>query len=213
MSLTRLDHIIYSVPNIEKSHRALLKRYPEAWPIGRFWPDGLTSGLAIGGVNLELIHFDVDPPGSAVGTALAFQPSSFEDAVADFARAGLSAIVVNKTESDPEKLRLRGFSERESQTPQWICRNLVPERPEDLPFDFFICEYAPFLKRHLSPENPRLETADQIIGIKVGTTDPEAARALLTELRYLGEIRIRFTGHDDRRIVEVMTSAGPLSGF
>ena len=213
MSLARLDHIIYSVPNIEKSHRALLKQYPEAWPVGRFWPDGLTSGIAIGGINLELIQFDVNPPVAGVGTTLVFQPTSFEDAVSAFARAGLPAVVVNKNENEPEKLRQRGFGESESQTPQWICRNLVPERPEDLPFDFFICEYAPFLRRHLSPDNPRLQTSARVTEITVGTAEPDAARSLLSELQYIGEIRIRFVGHDDRRIIEIGTSSGPLVKF
>ena len=213
MSLARLDHVIYSVRSIAASHRALVRTYPEAWPIGRFWPDGLTSGVAIGGMNLELIQFDSNPPENSVGTTLVFQPTSFEDALAAFARAAIPAVVINKQEDDPEKLRRRGFTESECSIRQWICRNLLPERPEELPFDFFVCEYSPFLRRHLSPDNPRLNLKDRVTEIRVATPDPAAARNVLEALDYRGNVPIRFVGHDDRRILEVITTSGPVPGF
>ena len=124
MSLARLDHVIYSVPDIEAAHRKLTARFPEAWSVGRFWPDSLTSGVALGGINLELIQFDLIQGSTAKGTTLVFQPTTFEEAVAAFARAGIPALVMNKHEKDPELLRLRGFSELASLTPKWICRIL-----------------------------------------------------------------------------------------
>ncbi len=46
--------------------------------------------------------------------------------------------------------------------------------------------------------------------IQYGTAEPDQARGLLAELGYCGEIGIRFVGHDDRCIIGIDTSTGPL---
>lgn len=206
MSLARLDHLIYDVPDIEAAHRELVGSYPEAWPIGRFWPSGRTSGVALGGINLELMQPDDGAPQAPAGMTLAFEPVSLDAAASALSAAGLSAKVFDKFESDPNLLKLRGFSGAQTEL---ICRNLVPEG--ELPFDFFICDYSPFLKEWLSPRHPRLHTSHHVVALEYGCPDPDGASRLLSSLGYAGSVEIRFVSNAERRILRVEMDSGALA--
>src|SRR5690349_7194669 len=105
MALARLDHVIYSVPDIEAAHGKLTERFPEAWPIGRFWPNGITCGVALGGLNLELIQMDEDAPTEPIGLTLVFEPTSIDEAVAALERCDVrSGDVFEKFEIDSSLL-------------------------------------------------------------------------------------------------------------
>ncbi|HWA82476.1 MAG TPA: hypothetical protein VG820_03520 [Fimbriimonadaceae bacterium] len=208
--LVRLDHVIFSVPDIEAAHRELTSRFPEAWPIGRFWPDGRTSGIAIGGINLELVQPDEAAPTQPVGATLAFEPFSPEVAEFTLRREGLACHRFDKIEPDHDLLRLRGFSEQAGQTPQLICENVLLDEPGEASFDFFTCSYSPFLKEWLSPDHPRLRTQRRITRIRYATPWPEQAASLLAKLDYQGEIQVQFVPGERKAIVGIETDDGPL---
>lgn len=213
MALARLDHVIFHVPAIHEAHARLARAFPEAWPIGRFWPMGRTSGLALGGINLELVQRD-DPVEQPIGTTLVFEPSSLEAAQQRMRVAGIRSYFEEKVERDPTLLRLRGFPGAASRVPQTICTNLYPVDPgpmEPYPFDFFACDYSPFLKAWLSSENPRLRTESRALRVLYGTPEPVRAQNLLLELGYMGAIEIEFTRADARSILRIETTAGPVS--
>src|SRR5689334_3079814 len=101
--LLRLDHLICRVPDIEHFHSHFLNElgFSEAWPIGRFWPEGRTSGIALGGINLEFIQDDHDAPDRAVTDTFVFEPTSISDAEKVFTGLGVDTRRFLKTESDP----------------------------------------------------------------------------------------------------------------
>lgn len=144
--VARLDHVICEVSDIRLTHAEWQDRgFPEAWPIGPFWPNALTSGICVGNFNLELYQpLDRVPCTPAIRTAV-FEPTSVENAVATLSSLGIEHEVRMKTESDPDLLRLRGFS---GDNPELICTNIVPL---DNDYPFFLCLYAPYLKTRLSP--------------------------------------------------------------
>lgn len=147
--IRRLDHVICRVPDIERFHRHFIDvlGFSEAWPIGKFWPSGNTSGVAIGGINLEFVE---EPGIEPYVSTFVFEPRSIDDASSAFAaKLEVKTRVFEKIESDPVLLRLRGFSEEESKTPQIICRNLMLE--SEFPIDMFLCEYSSHLKERLAP--------------------------------------------------------------
>lgn len=210
MPLLRLDHVIYSVPDIESAHRELTARFPEAWPVGRFWPNGRMSGIAIGGINLELVQPDEDASVTPIATTLVFEPASPEDAMFSLRRAGFACHEFDKLEPDPALLRLRGFSREDAKAPQAICTNVLLGDPTAAPFDFFTCSYSPFLKEWLSSDHPRLETPTLVTRILYGTPQPQAAVRLLASLGYRGDIAIDFQTSDARAILGIETNRGPL---
>lgn len=117
MRLGRLDHLVLQVPEIESAHARLLGLgFDEAWPIGRTWSYGPTSGIALGGINLELLQPDEDPPESPVVAELVFTPDP-RTPLETYGR------VVEKIEPDPEKLAARGFPSSMRSRPQRICTN------------------------------------------------------------------------------------------
>jgi hypothetical protein len=130
--------------------------FPEAWPVGRFWPQGRTSGIALGGINLELIQPDTGAPTLPIANTLVFEPTSLECAERNLSKFGVATHRFDKFESNPELLALRGFSSGELAKSQLICRNLLLDSP--FPVSLFFCDYVPKLKALLSPENPRLKT-------------------------------------------------------
>lgn len=206
-ALARLDHVIQYVPDIRSAHAELMLVRSEAWPVGPFWPGALTSGIAMGGFNLELIQEEV--PTVPFGTpCLAFEPTSLANAEARFRACGIEFDRFEKVEPDPELLRLRGFSKADCGTPQLICTNLVPLEQESLPFEFFLCDYAPFLKAWLSPEHPRFERVNGVYRIEYGTPDVSGGQELLSALGYLGEVQIEFVESKNRGVLRFWTG-GP----
>lgn len=177
MSFSRLDHVILRVLDIERIHASLQSMgFAEAWPIGPFWPSALTSGIAIGGLNLELYQPLDKPLAKGYIDTLVFEPTSLEAV-----EAKIPVRRFEKIEPDPALLRLRGFAETE--TPQRICTNLFPLEPA--PIDFFVCEYVPFLRDRLAPQRfPMPHGA--VVGITTPVPEPEAATAFLKHLGYAG---------------------------
>ena len=168
----RLDHLIATVPDIRASHARLLGMgFDEAWPIGPFWPSALTSGVALGGVNLELVQPDSGATDVRIDT-LVLAPASLEEGRASF--ASLQYEEREKVESDPSLLTLRGFPPAMAATPQTICTNLYPKDP---PYPFFLCRYAPFLRGRLTPARfPR--PYGLLTSLSLVAPDPIAVRRL-----------------------------------
>ena len=138
--LGRLDHIVLQVPDIAAAHARLLALgFNEAWPVGRTWSVGLTSGVALGGINLEFSQPDEDPPMIAGLAELVFEPAPGVE-LSSYGR------VVEKIESDPAKLAARGFPLEMRRGPQKICTNAFPAQAS---WPWFVCDYAPFLRELL----------------------------------------------------------------
>ncbi|CAN5479399.1 hypothetical protein BH11ARM1_BH11ARM1_10110 [soil metagenome] len=138
--------------------------FPEAWPVGPFWPSALTSGIALGGVNLEFVQPLNNPPSEASIQTLVFEPTRLSDAIRWYEGMGVAMELREKWEGDPTLLHLRGFEAVDE--PQLICRNLIPtQKPA---FDFFLCEYSPFLKDRLSPD--RFSVFTEVSRIELATT-------------------------------------------
>lgn len=177
-ALRRLDHLVCNVPDIERYHSHFVEvlGFPEAWPIGRFWLDAQTSGIALGGINLEFVQADNDPPIRAAIDTLVFEPTSLMAAERKFASLGVRTNIREKIESNPDLLRLRGFTNIHE--PQLICRNL--ELTSDFPIPMFLCEYSPFLKE-------RLANIPTLHG-KVTSIHGPWDVAKIAELGYLGDI-------------------------
>ena len=145
MRFARLDHIVLQVPGIEEAHARLLSLgFAEAWPIGRTWTYGRTSGVALGGINLELLQPDEEPPDRPALAEIVFEPLP-QVPLETYGR------VVEKVESDSLKLIARGFSPAAADTPQRICTNAFPGA--DSPWPHFVCQYAPLLAHRLAAES------------------------------------------------------------
>lgn len=174
----RLDHIIAVVPDLAASHDRLLSLgFDEAWPPGPFWPHAITSGAALGGVNLELYQ----PLSSAAQPhieSLVLAPDSLEEGSAYLRGHGLTYQIKKKVEPDPQLLALRGFPETMQKVPQEICTNQLPVEP---PYPFFLCSYVPFLRDRLAPERfaaPR----GAVSGLLIHSPTPDRVRKLFGEV-------------------------------
>lgn len=169
-----LDHLIATVPDIRATHARLLGMgFEEAWPPGPFWPSATTSGIALGGANLELVQPDVGVAEARIDT-LVLAPADLDEAYATMRPFDVRER--EKREADPRLLLLRGFPPEMCAEPQSICDNLYPHEDE-ADYPFFLCLYAPFLKARLAPENfaaPR----GPLIALSLVAPDPEAVRRL-----------------------------------
>ena len=160
----RLDHIILETDDIRRDHSHLLQRgYPEAWPIGPFWPNALTSGVHIGRFNLEFVERLTRHP-DPKRLVIVFEPSESMD----------TSTWQEKIEPNPALLRLRGFDRDAAKSPQLICRNspIVEE-----PIPHFFCDYVPLLKERLRPSAFSLFAGLELDRIPIFSTDiPENLR-------------------------------------
>ena len=211
--MSRLDHLICEVPDIDEAVDVFLGLgFPLAWPIGRFWPDGYTAGVALGGINLEFVQPDEDAPGIAQIRTLAFEPVDLQIAADKLISLGCEVQIAEKWEDNPELLRLRGFSEEESKVPQLICTNAIPFG--ESPFDFFLCEYSPGLHARLSQHAfPPMLVVDRIIlGSPTPWEDwrPTGAYFGLPMRKRGVEIGIREEPNPFREVVEIVSDRGPL---
>ncbi len=161
---SRLDHIILETDDIRRDHSHLLHRgYPEAWPIGPFWPNALTSGIHIGRFNLEFVEPLTRQPDSD-RLVLVFEPAESVD----------THRWQEKIEPNPALLRLRGFDREAVKSPQLICRN-SPVVEEPIPH--FFCDYVPFLKERLRPSAFSLFAGLELDRIPIFATEiPENLR-------------------------------------
>lgn len=212
IAFSRIDHLICEVPDLEAALALFAGRFqlPIAWPAGRFWPGASTCGVAIGGLNLEFIELDENAPTVARISTLAFEPTSLDQALQAFEASGLSYEEYEKVEADPGLLRLRGFSDADAATPQQICVNLAPTG-RDLPFDFFACQYSPFLRDWLSPGNHRLLPAGrEVRKIVYGTPQPEEAEKLLESLLFTDTVELTFVQAETKGVLEIHITGEPL---
>ncbi len=181
--------------------------FPVAWPIGRFWPYGLTAGVALGGINLEFLQLDEGSVAVARIRTLVFEPIDLHEAVATLEGLGLPMRISEKWEDDPEKLRLRGYSAVESQERQLICRNAIPvEAPA---IDFFLCDYSPALKARLGPGTfPGLAPVREVVwGSPFAAVDADC-------LKFFGLAGVgpslALKEWPERGVVEIRTDRGPI---
>ena len=211
--LRRLDHLICEVPNIEEAMDVFQAHgFPVAWPIGRFWPTGRTSGVALGGLNLEFIEFDEGAPEVAQIRTLVFEPTDLQSAAETLTRLNIPMRITDKVEANPDLLQLRGFSAEDSQSTQLICRIAYPIEPQ--PYDFFLCDYAPFLKARLLPK--AFPGVPPIRSIILGSPNPwedwgPANSAFgLPEKERGCELWISESAHPTREVIEIISDRGPL---
>ena len=208
-ALRRIDHLICEVPDIAAAFQHFTEGlgFPAAWPIGRFWPAALTADVGIGGINLEFIQPDEGVLETARITTIVFEPVSIEAALSALEREDLKGNSVEKLESDPGLLALRGFPPEMTGRTQLICRNVLVDG--DVPIPFFLCAYSERLRERLDPENPRLASPHgrvRSISARMGDV------RLFTRLGYQGEIEIR--GEDQASappmVTEIRLETGPL---
>ena len=186
--------MIAVVPDLRATHRRLIDAgFDEAWPPGPFWPSAITSGIALGGANLELVQPDEGIPSAKIGT-MVLAPATLEEGEAVLHDLGLAFEEWEKIEPDPSLLALRGFPPELASSPQRICTNQLPNDP---PYPFFHCCYAPFLKERLAPERFE-QPRGPIVGLALTSPDPESVRRL-------------FAGHLGPIELDVETS--PVSGI
>lgn len=204
--LRRLDHLICETDDIEGAMRLFVDRlgFPEAWPVGRFWPQGRTSGVALGGINLEFLQADENPPTEARIRTLVFEPTEIERADLYYREAGRPMRLFDKMEENSDLLRLRGFDEAEARIPQRICLNLIPEAPA--PVDFFLCRYVPMLRERLGPKAfPGLPRVQRIV-----VASPES-HEWTSLFPWTGEgPEIAFVTGETAEVVEIQTERGPI---
>ncbi|MBC8064794.1 MAG: hypothetical protein H7Y17_08190, partial [Chlorobia bacterium] len=172
--------------------------------------DGRTSGIALGGINLEFIQPDVDAPEQAVCDTLVFEPTSLQRAEEALGAKGVLTRRLDKIEPDPALLALRGFEEVELQGPQLICKNLLLE--SEFPVPMFLCEYVPKLKQRLSASNPSFKQPHgRVLSITVQLAKPGAIWRL-SDLGYQGNIELlqaesRFGAPS---VIEIKFERGPV---
>lgn len=207
-TLRRLDHLICRVPDIEKFHRHFVDvlGFPEAWPVGRFWPEGRTSGVALGGINLEFIQADSGAPKQAITDTLVFEPTSLEAAEQGFENLGVQTRRFDKLEPDPDLLALRGFTGVQLETPQVICRNLLLE--SEFPVPMFLCEYTPFLRNRLTDiPSPH----GKILSLTMQLSKPGKIWRI-GDVGYLGKLELLQTEahYGEPKVIEIKLDSGPL---
>lgn len=189
-ALKRLDHLICRVPDIERFHSHFINElgFSEAWPIGRFWPEGRTSGIALGGINLEFIQPNREAPKHAVTDTFVFEPTSISVAEKAFRRLGVQTRRFVKNESIRELLALRGFEGDELHSTQIICENLLLESA--FPVPMFLCRYVPKLQKRLGANNPALGMPyGRVLSVECQLGQPgEIGR--LSDFGYLGQVEL-----------------------
>ncbi|RYG15080.1 hypothetical protein EON82_26680 [bacterium] len=195
-----LDHIIAIVPDLRATHTKLLEAgFDEAWPPGPFWPSATTSGIALGGFNLELYQPSEGFVEAKIET-LVLAPESREEG-REMLR-GLDFDEREKIEPSSDLLALRGFPAEQAAEPQPICTNLYPSKP---PYPFFLCLYSPFLKSRLASEGfgkPR----GPIIGLSLVSPCPEAVRRLFAG--HLGPIELDVDPGETSEVAEIRFADG-----
>jgi hypothetical protein len=210
--LARLDHLICEVPDIHRAMRLFVDElgFPQAWPIGRFWPQALTSGVALGGINLEFLQPDGGGPQEATIRTLVFEPTDLSLTASYYDQLGFPMGIREKWEGDPELLRLRGYSNEEAESPRLICKNLVPTR--DPAVGFFLCDYSPEMRARLHPHafpNPKSVTAVVLDMPEGGRRQQELSDLWPLAAAHEGP-EISLADAQEPEILEIRTSRGPL---
>jgi hypothetical protein len=162
--MVKIDHVIWEVGSIVAAVADLRGRgYPEAWPIGPFWPGALTAGIGLGAFNLELLEpLEREPvPG------LSHVVFSAEDEAEALAWLRVPAERFEKIESSPALLRMRGFSRASG--PQRLCLNFLPGGR------WFVCLYEPGLRARLDPARSPVPVSASRVRVPAEWHVPEIA--------------------------------------
>ena len=208
----RLDHLLCDVPDIDAAfdlfHRSL--GFPVAWPIGPYWPGGRMCGIALGGINLELIQLDAEPVTEATIRSMAFEPTA--DIKEILSREGIPFHTFDKVESNDELLRLRALPT--GQGPQLLCTNTIPDE-STLEFPFFACKYAPAIHDKLTIEKVtrqgRGPFEDWVEEVVIGHPQPHALENQLTRLGIERGVRLRSEGHPTKEVIAIKMHSGPIN--
>lgn len=203
----RLDHLLCDVPDIDAAYEFLNGKlgFPVAWPIGRFWPGKRTCGLALGGINLELVQSDQDPVTTATIRSIAFEPTDRIEEIFD--HEGIPFKTFEKWESNVELLRLRSMPSQ--QGAQLLCTNTLPA-DFAIEFPFFACQYAVMVKKKLAPNAFVTPNGNQVEEVLIGHPDPSR---LSEQLRRLGRregIRLSIHKHPEKEVTAIMMKNGPI---
>lgn len=203
----RLDHLLCDVPDIEAAFQLFTQDlgFPVAWPIGRFWPEGRTSGIALGGANLELIQLDDSPLSEARIQRIAFQPTRQVGKVLHSLRIAFT--VYDKLESNPELLALRGMPTNQGR--QRLCTNTIPEVAQTH-FLFFACNYSAAVRARLSPEALRPTNGNELLEVRLGHPQPKLLQDQLGALGIESGVPITVVEHAENEVVALRMKHGPL---
>jgi hypothetical protein len=203
----RLDHLLCDVPNLEEAYELFHNKlgFPEAWPIGRYWPSGRTCGIALGGANLELVQSDEFKSLEATIRRVAFEPTS--DCKAVLERESISYRTFEKRESDQELLRLRGMKLGEGE--QLLCTNILPDEL-DLEFPFFACDYASDVKARLAPDAFQIPGDNALKEVWIGVPEPELLSAQIEKLGIVQGVPIKTQGQTQREVTMLVMKNGPI---
>jgi hypothetical protein len=165
-----------------------------------------------GGLNLELLQLDEGATAEARIQTLAFEPFEFAAATSRLADLGLEIRVAEKWESNPDLLKLRGFDEVEALAPQLICRNAYPT--DDVPIDFFICDYSSSLRKRLEPSSfPGLSPVTHVIlSTPQPSVDWQRINGLFGVPAEKGGVEICIAEEigEDAEVIEIRLDRGPI---
>ena len=203
----RLDHLLCDVPDIEQALALFVDElgFPVAWPIGRYWPDARQCGIALGGINLELIQADEIPVQEATIRAIAYKPSSELHKILNVKKIPFT--VFEKRESNPELLKLRGLPFDQGEQP--LCTNTIIEESAQ-EFRFFACDYAPILKAALAPSSFVIPNDNRVEEVVIGLPFPESPTDELEDLGIKGGARITFRKHPVKEVTALVMKNGPI---
>ena len=215
----RLDHLLCDVPDIDASFKLFHDRlgFPVAWPIGAYWPGGRMCGIALGGINLELIQLDTEPVAEARIRSIAFEPTA--EIGETLTTEGIPYETFEKVESNDELLRLRGLPA--GQGPQLLCVNTIPQESA-LEFPLFACKYALAIRDKLSveritrqPEEPPVGSTlgrgpfeDWVEEVVIGHPNPRLLEDQLTRLGLEQGVPLRFEEHPAKEVTKIKMRSG-----
>jgi hypothetical protein len=203
----RLDHLLCDVPDIDAAFDLFHNRlgFPVAWPIGRYWPQGKTCGLALGGVNLEFIQTDGNPVTTARIQTIAFEPT---DRIQEmFDREGIPFKRLEKWESDDSLLRMRGLPT--GQGAQLLCTNYDPGEYA-IEFSFFACKYSITARRKLLPQALPVPSHNAVEQVVLGHPDPSRLTEQFRRLGIEEGVRLSVVTHAVKEVVAIVMKNGPL---
>ena len=203
----RLDHLLCQVPDIEQAFDLLHRKlgFPVAWPIGTYWPNGKQCGIALGGINLELIQSFESPVKEASIRCIAFEPTADIHQVLD--REKIPYNVFIKKESTPELLEMRGLPAAGGE--QVLCTNTMIDESR-IAFSFFACEYAPRVKKLLAPESFEIPGGNSVEEILIGHREPQGLKEDLQRLGVHSGVRLTAHKHSSEEVTAIVMKNGPL---
>ena len=166
---------------------------------------GRTCGLALGGVNLELIQNDSGTATEANIRRVAFEPTDRVQEVFD--REGIPYKTFEKWESDDSLLRLRGMPA--GQGAQLLCTNFLPG-DYAIEFPFFGCRYSVFVRRKLIPAALPLADGNAVLEVVLGHPDPGRLSEQLGRLGIQEGVKLSVVKHPEKEVVRIVMKNGAI---